>query len=150
MPKGGYRPTAPQNNPANVNSAGGNGQSGNYSGFAYGQNKALNESRVAGNAAVASVNAPAPSAVPTPPPSPLTPITGPSALPTQDVMHGLSPLGQPNSIPGTPNSDDTTMDKKRLRAYLPALEHAASLPTSSEAFRNYVRIVRANVLGGPQ
>jgi hypothetical protein len=151
MPKGGYRPTAPQNNPANVNLAGGNGQSGNYSGFAYGQNKALNESRMQGNAAVQSIsasNAPAPA--PTPPPSPLTPITEASTLPTQDVMNGLSPLGQPNNISGTPNSDDTTMDKARLRTYLPALEHAASLPTSSEAFRNYVRIVRANVVGGPQ
>ena len=40
----------PQYNPMNVNPLGGNGQSGmntNYTGFAYGQNKAINEQRKA-------------------------------------------------------------------------------------------------------
>ena len=37
--RGGMRPTAPQNNPANVSGTGGAGQSGNYTGFAYGQNQ---------------------------------------------------------------------------------------------------------------
>lgn len=48
--RGGYRPTAPQNNPTNINPFGGNGQSGmntDYTGFAYGQNKAVNEQRQA-------------------------------------------------------------------------------------------------------
>lgn len=48
--RGGYRPTAPQNNPANINPMGGNGQSGmntDYTGFAYGQNQAVNEQRKA-------------------------------------------------------------------------------------------------------
>lgn len=48
--RGGYRPTAAQNNPANINGLGGNGQSGmntDYTGFAYGQNKAVNEQRQA-------------------------------------------------------------------------------------------------------
>jgi hypothetical protein len=46
--RGGRRPTAPQYNPANVNGLGGNGQSGmntDYTGFAYGMNKAVNEQR---------------------------------------------------------------------------------------------------------
>ena len=53
--RGGDRPTAPQNNPMNINPMGGNGQSGmntDYTGFAYGQNKAVNEQRIAGNAAI--------------------------------------------------------------------------------------------------
>ncbi len=48
--RGGFRPTAPQNNPMNINPMGGNGQSGmntDYTGFAYGQNKAVNEQRKA-------------------------------------------------------------------------------------------------------
>jgi hypothetical protein len=48
--RGGYRPTAAQNNPANINGLGGNGQSGmntDYTGFAYGMNKAINEQRQA-------------------------------------------------------------------------------------------------------
>lgn len=46
--RGGPRPTAPQNNPTNINPFGGNGQSGmntDYTGFAYGVNKAINEQR---------------------------------------------------------------------------------------------------------
>jgi len=56
--RGGYRPTAPQNNPMNINPMGGDGQSGmntDYTGFAYGQNKAVNEQRKA-----APISAPAP------------------------------------------------------------------------------------------
>jgi hypothetical protein len=54
---GGDRPGAPQNNPMNVSGVGGAGQSGDYKGFAYGQNKAINENRVAGNQAVKDIMA---------------------------------------------------------------------------------------------
>ena len=54
---GGYRPNAPQNNPANVSATGGAGQSGNYTGFGYGQNQELNQSRIAGNQAMQSIQA---------------------------------------------------------------------------------------------
>ena len=47
----------PQYNPANVSGTGGAGQSGNYTGFAYGQNQQLNQSRIQGNEAVASTKA---------------------------------------------------------------------------------------------
>lgn len=53
--RGGMRPTAPQNNPANVSGTGGAGQSGNYTGFGYGQNSALNDSRVQGNQAMSQI-----------------------------------------------------------------------------------------------
>ena len=42
--RGGMRPTAPQNNPANVSGTGGAGQSGRVaSGYAYGMNKQIND-----------------------------------------------------------------------------------------------------------
>ncbi len=49
--RGGYRPTAPQNNPANVSATGGNGQSGTqsakyYSGMGYGQGQAMMQQSV--------------------------------------------------------------------------------------------------------
>lgn len=47
----------PQYNPANVSGTGGAGQSGNYTGFGYGQNSELNNSRIQGNQAVNSVKA---------------------------------------------------------------------------------------------
>lgn len=54
---GGDRPGAPQNNPMNISATGGNGQSGDYTGFAYGQNKEINQNRVAGNQAVKDIMA---------------------------------------------------------------------------------------------
>ena len=59
--RGGMRPTAPQNNPANVSGTGGAGQNGNYTGFAYSQNKEINQSRIEGNQAVDTVKAATPS-----------------------------------------------------------------------------------------
>ena len=47
----------PQYNPANVSGVGGAGQSGDYTGFGYGQNKAINQDRVTGNQAVKSIKA---------------------------------------------------------------------------------------------
>ena len=76
---------------------------------------------------------------------PVTGLTAPTEFASQPVTDG-APIGDgANSIPGLPGQQDTTVDKQRLREYLPALEHAASMPDSSEAFRNYVRIVRANL-----
>lgn len=78
-------------------------------------------------------------------PNPITGITAPTEFGNQPVTDG-APIGAgANSIPGLPTQQDTNVDKQRLREYLPALEHAASLPNSSEAFRNYVRIARANL-----
>ena len=62
MASGGMRPGAPQNNPANVSGTGGAGQSGNYTGFAYGQNQTVNNQRIEGNQAMASAQAATPSA----------------------------------------------------------------------------------------
>jgi hypothetical protein len=47
---------------------------------------------------------------------------------------------------GINTNQDTESDRARLISYLPALEAAASDPNSSQAFRNYVRMVRANLL----
>jgi hypothetical protein len=92
--RGGDRPTAAQNNPANVSGVGGAGQSGvadlNYTGLPYGQNQAVNQSRVTGNAAVASTQ---PTPVATLPSLPsITPITAPSETPDRPITYGM-PFG---------------------------------------------------------
>jgi hypothetical protein len=92
--RGGDRPLAAQNNPANVSGVGGAGQSGvadlNYAGLPYGQNQAVNQSRVAGNAAVASTQ---PAPVATLPSLPeITPITAPSDNPDRPITYGM-PFG---------------------------------------------------------
>ena len=85
--RGGMRPTAPQNNPANVNPFGGNGQSGNvdYTGFGYGINKAINEQRQA--APIKSDDARVVPAVAQQLP-PVVPLDAPTQRPNQPVTAG--------------------------------------------------------------
>ena len=147
MPRGGFRPTAPQNNPANINPMGGNGQSGrDYTGFAYGENKAINEQQASAPMAAA----PTPSFTPTNPVRNLpqaTPLTAPTQRPDEPVTTG-SPTGPGAGTEALmlPSQQDTDEDRARLISYLPALEAAAQSPNSTQAFRNYVRVLRANLL----
>lgn len=144
---GGMRPTAPQNNPANVNGMGGNGQAGrDYTGFAYGQNKALAEQQ----AGASMAQAPSPVASATPSMASnlpqVTPITAPTERPNEPVTTGVAmgPGAGPEALT-LPGVGDSNGDKQRLLSYLPALEVAAQSPNSSQAFRNYVRVLRATL-----
>lgn len=147
MARGGFRPTAPQNNPANINPMGGNGQSGrDYTGFAYGENKAINEQQASAPMAAT----PTPSFTPTNPVRNLpqaTPLTAPTQRPDEPVTTG-SPTGPGAGTEALmlPSQQDTDEDRARLISYLPALEAAAQSPNSTQAFRNYVRVLRANLL----
>ena len=84
----------PQYNPANVSGVGGAGQSGiadlNYTGLPYGQNQEINQSRVTGNAAVASTQPEPVGTMPTLPQ--ITPITAPSENPDRPITYGM-PFG---------------------------------------------------------
>jgi hypothetical protein len=143
---GGFRPSAPQNNPANVNGLGGNGQAGrDYTGFAYGQNQALAEQQAGASMAKApSPTAAAPSMASNLPQA--TPITAPTERPQEPITSGIAmgPGAGPEALT-LPGAGDSNEDKQRLLSYLPALEVAAQSPNSSQAFRNYVRVLRANL-----
>ena len=136
----------PQYNPANVNGRGGNGQSGDYKGFAYGQNQALAEQKAGAPLATTSTpSAPRPVVAPGIPQA--VPLTAPTQNPDEPVTAGI-PVG-PGAGPEAlklPQNSDTDADKARLISYLPALEVAANQPNSSQAFRNYVRLLKANLL----
>ena len=84
----------PQYNPANVSAVGGAGQSGiadlNYTGLPYGQNQEINQSRVTGNAAIASTQPEPIGTMPTLPQ--ITPITAPSENPDRPITYGM-PFG---------------------------------------------------------
>lgn len=147
--RGGYRPTAPQNNPANVSATGGNGQSGTqaakyYSGLGYGQGQATMQQQ---QAAPMAGNVTAPLMNPIDSMPQVTPLSAPTEQPDVPVTDGaaLGP-GAGTEALMLPTSTDTDSDKQRLLSYLPALEVAAQSPNSSQAFRNYVRILRANLL----
>ena len=143
---GGVRPTAPQNYPANISATGGNGQSGrDYTGFAYGQNQALAEQQAGASMAQApSPTAAAPSMASNLPQ--VTSITAPTERPQEPVTTGIAmgPGAGPEALT-LPGAGDSNEDKQRLLSYLPALEVAAQSPNSSQAFRNYVRVLRANL-----
>jgi hypothetical protein len=144
---GGMRPTAPQNNPANISATGGNGQSGrDYTGFAYGQNQALAQQQSGAPMAQAPspVSSPAPSMANNFPQT--TSINAFTERPEEPVTTGIAmgPGAGPESLI-LPGAGDTSEDMQRLISYLPALEVAASSPNSSQAFRNYVRVLRANI-----
>lgn len=109
---GGFRPTAPQNNPMNVNALGGNGQSGqaigNYTGFAYGQNQAI-EQQQAGAPMAKAVEPTAQMA--TAPMAPVTNIFAPTERPDEPVTHGsdMGP-GADSSILTLPQANMNTIN----------------------------------------
>lgn len=150
MARGGMRPTAPQNNPANVSATGGAGQSGSqgakyYSGGEYGQGQELMAQQQ--GAPMAKASSPTTAAPRMRNLPQVTPLMAPSANPEEPVTTGI-PLGLgagPEALM-MPKNEDTQIDRQRLMSYLPALEAAALNPNSSQAFRNYVRTLRAELL----
>lgn len=78
---------------------------------------------------------------------PVTPLFAPSQRPDEPVTAGIAMGDGPGpEVLGINNNLDTQEDKDRMLSYLPALEVVAASPNSSQAFRNYVRQLRANLL----
>lgn len=79
--------------------------------------------------------------------APVTPLYAPTQRPDEPITTGI-PMGAGAGpeILGINNNLDTQEDRDRMISYLPALEVVAASPTSSQAFRNYVRQLRANLL----
>jgi hypothetical protein len=129
----------PQYNPANVSLTGGDGQSGDYKNFSYGENKSLNESRVAGNAAVKQVNVGTPS-TPVPQLSEVTAITAESELPNQSVMFGSTP--ETRNMIGTPAQQEVAPDMESLRNFFPLMEVWANQPDTPQSTKEYINYLR--------
>jgi len=141
----------PQYNPANVNPMGGNGTNGDYTGFKYGENKALNDSRVEGNVAVGSIKA---------------------AEPTQDLassmLAGATPLDA-DSGDSLPISDGVDVGRGRgsetlqgqqsnqdqnmaeglylMQRYLPELINITRLPGTPDTYKKLVNAIKQKVIG---
>jgi hypothetical protein len=148
---GGFRPTAPQNNPANVSATGGAGQSGRQparyiSGGTYGQGQELMAQQQGAPMAQAQVPTAGRSEAMASNLPQVTPITAPTERPDEPVTTGIAmgPGAGPEALM-LPKAGDTSEDRERILSYLPALETAALSPNSSQAFRNYVRVLRANL-----
>jgi hypothetical protein len=92
--RGGFRPTAPQNNPANISATGGDGQSGTQSaryisGLPYGEGQATMQQQqsapMAGQSTPTAQNAPGLEAFATP----ITPLTAPTERPNEPLTTGM-------------------------------------------------------------
>ena len=150
---GGDRPTAPQNNPANVNPLGGDGQSGqanpNYTGFGYGQNGALEAQAGAAKMEKAS-----------------TPLAPPAPTSMASILGGLMPLDA-ESQDSLPISDGVDTGRGRgsealppalngdtritenidlMKKYLPDLIDAARLPGAPDSYKRLVNYVKARLI----
>ena len=139
----------PQYSPMNVSATGGRGQSGTQAarympGLEFGQGKANLENQ---RAAPMAGNLAAPLMNPIDSIPQATPLSEPSTMPDVPVTDGaMMGAGAGMEALMLPKEQDNDVEKQRLLSYLPALEVAAQSPNSSQAFRNYVRILRANLL----
>lgn len=80
--------------------------------------------------------------------APVTPLYAPTERPGEPITTGI-PMGDgagPEVLGMNQPTIDTDTDLQRLVSYLPALEVMAQSPNSTQAFRNYVRMLRANLL----
>ena len=135
----------PQYNPANVSGTGGAGQSGNYTGFGYGQNQAVNNQRIEGNAAMASAKAATPSAPAEPYAGINMPKIGtlfdPTTRPNEPITAGVDFGPGPGSeaLPqGLINNTRIDENAKIAAQYLPDLAQAAKSPDAPDSFKNFV------------
>jgi hypothetical protein len=139
----------PQYNPSNVSGTGGAGQSGNYTGFAYGQNQAVNQQRVQGNQAVATTKAAMPS---TSEPyagmnfPELGTIFDPDTNPMEPMSTGVD-FGRGAGSEALPKNlvNNTRIQENAAIAkqYLPDLVIAAQSPDAPDSFKRFVNYLMA-------
>ena len=136
--RGGYRPTAPQNNPANISATGGAGQSGTQparymSGLAYGQGQAQMEQQTSAPMAGNPVATTAQSTAAAPQFAPVVSLTAPTQRPDVPITNNLDqepmlpamvPQQQPDSsaklIQALYLQDPSNEDVRRMLEYLSA------------------------------
>jgi hypothetical protein len=152
--RGGDRPLAPQNNPANINPLGGNGQSGNGTqaatyipGMGYGQGKALMQQQEGAKLAgpTPTPKAATPTVASATPLTEARPLTAPSDFPDEDITTGAM-------IGNTPGPETLMMPKAEpvindpdlnlVREYFPVIELWAQQIDTSQGTKDYVNYLR--------
>jgi len=147
------RPTAPQNNPMNVNGRGGNGQSGTQaakyvSGLPYGEGQALMQTQQAAPLAAASSieQSGMPSGLASAAASqPVIPLSERSLRPNEPVTAGANAGPGPGMDAlglGTADANADMNFKAQLAEYMPALVFMASRPNASPETRALVARLR--------
>jgi len=139
---GGYRPTASQNNPANISATGGNGQSGKQpmryvSGLPYGQGQEMMAQQASAPMAQA-----APAASPALPQ--LRDLMSPTAFPDEPITAGVDYGPGPGSDVLPKNIDaNTRPDENRaiINKYMPALLQAAQMEDAPDSYKRFVNFL---------
>lgn len=145
--RGGNRPTASQNN-YKVTATGGSGNSGQQPArYAAGIENAQDFMELQTSAPMqASPTMPSPSngrGTQAPSATRVVPLDAPTDRPDEPVTTGIDTGdGAGSEVMYANNQTAQTEDMKRLAMALPALSIIAELPTSSNAFRNYVTHLR--------
>lgn len=136
---GGFRPTAPQNNPANISATGGAGQSGKQPmryipGLPYGQGQETMQQQAS-----------APMAAATPAPQASAPalrdLLSPTNNPSEPITAGVDFGPGPGSEALAQNiSSDTRKDENQqiISKYMPQLLHAAQAQDAPDSFKRFV------------
>ena len=152
--RGGYRPSAPQNNPANISATGGNGQSGrqpmqNYTGMGYGGSKALADQQrgapIQGRPTMPELSTNVPGAMTA---SPIIPLDAPTMNPNEDVMSGVDAGPGPGfDVTGLPRNQQMQNDdfKNSLTAYAPVLKYVASRNDASAETRAAIAMLLRDI-----
>lgn len=155
MARGGMRPTAPQNNPMNVNARGGNGQSGDATqaakyvpGLPYGEGQALMQTQQAAPLAAAPSieQSGMPSGLASAAASQPIPLPEKSLKPNEPVTSGADAGAGPGMESLGLGISDANADmnfKSQLAEYMPALVFMASRPNASPETRATVARLRA-------
>jgi hypothetical protein len=135
----------PQYNPANVSGTGGAGQSGNYTGFAYGQNQELNQSRIQGNEAMAATKAAGVTTSQGPYDNVTMPqlgtLTDPTNNPLEPITAGVDFGPGPGSEALPAGFGGNTLPDENaeiIRNYLPDLAFAAQSQNAPDSFKRFV------------
>ena len=149
--RGGFRPTAPQNNYA-VSATGGSGNSRTQGAMAmtggeYGDNQAMMELQTA-DAMNASPTMPSGPSQGRPQRAPsgqsLTQLDAPTDRPDEPLTTGIDMGdGAGSEVMYANNTTLNTEDRQRMVQALPTLSILAESPSASNAFRNYVRYLRS-------
>jgi hypothetical protein len=139
--RGGMRPNAPQNNPANVSATGGNGKSGTQAPKYIPGMKAMGSTGTETMAQQQAAAMAGPSSQPQGL-SELSPLTAETEFRDQPITDG-APIGDgANSVANLPMGVSEDPDIQSAAQHLPIIEWYASQPGSTLATREYASYLR--------
>lgn len=79
--------------------------------------------------------------------SPITPLTAPTELKDQSIMHGSMGGDGPNSVANLPNIPNSDPDIQAMQDHYPILDWWASQPGASQATKDYVKYLGTIING---